>query len=78
MIDRPIQDYEYPEPPDEEDSFTRPCPKCGADVYEDSVRCPECGHYMETESTMVLSGRPWWFVVLAIAGIAAFVLFFAL
>lgn len=47
-----------------------PCPQCGADVYDDSPQCPACGSYI-THSTSPWHGKPWWWVVLGLAGIAA-------
>lgn len=25
---------------------TLPCPECGAEIYDDAVRCPSCGWYV--------------------------------
>ena len=48
------------------------CPECGGEVYEDAEQCPHCGQYIKPGgSTSVLSGRPFWFIALAIAGIIA-------
>jgi len=57
---------------DEDDEFTETvaCPSCGADVYEDAVQCPRCGEYI-THSSNVWSDRPWWWIVLGLAGILA-------
>ena len=33
--------------PDED--ATLPCPACGAEIYDDAERCPECGHYQSRE-----------------------------
>jgi DNA-directed RNA polymerase subunit RPC12/RpoP len=48
------------------------CQQCGASIYEDSVRCPHCGWYV-TPDTSPWSGRPAWWILLAVAGIAALV-----
>lgn len=49
-----------------------PCPECGGEVYEDAEQCPHCGQYIKPGgSKSVLSGRPLWFIALAIAGIIA-------
>lgn len=45
------------------------CPSCGSDVYEDSVQCPHCGEYV-AQSTHPLAGRPWWWIILGLLGIA--------
>lgn len=49
---------------------TRPCPSCGAEVYEDAEQCPVCGEYI-TFGTGVFEGRPWWWIVLGLLAIAA-------
>jgi hypothetical protein len=63
-------DDDYPESDSDDEVETLPCPNCGAAVYEESARCPECGHYI-THDTGALSGRPLWFVLLGLAGIIA-------
>jgi hypothetical protein len=74
---RPVEDWEYPEPDDEADdeSATVECPACGAEMYEDSPQCAACGEYI-TPSISVLSGRPMWFVLLALLGIVAVIAVF--
>ena len=69
---RELEDHEYPEPDDSDDdsSETVPCPKCGADVYEDAEQCPRCGEYI-TAGAHLWSGRSWWWIVLSSLGIAA-------
>jgi len=49
-----------------DDNDTVPCPNCGQEVYEDTDRCPYCGHWVVlTES---YSQRPiWqWFLIPAV------------
>lgn len=74
---REIDDDEYPDEDDLDDeiSETLPCPECGAEVYEDSDRCPACGAYI-TQLTATGVGRlPWWAVLgLLAALLAAFLL----
>ena len=63
--------------PDEEDvTSTVPCPECGAEVYEDAVRCPACGNYI-THATSVWSGRPGWWIVLGLLGVVAVIVVLA-
>ena len=57
---------------DDDEAETLPCPACGEPVYEDVEACPYCGEYV-THSTSVLTGKPAWFIALAIAGIIAVV-----
>ena len=55
---------------DDSESAVSECPKCGADIYEDAVRCPICGEYV-THSTSAWSQRPIWWRLLGLAGIIA-------
>ncbi len=55
---------------DDDVSLTRPCPQCGAEVYEDAEQCPQCGEYI-TFSSNVWDGKPVWWVVLGLLGIIA-------
>jgi len=57
----------------DESSETVACPACGADVYEDALRCPICGEFI-SQSTSALAGRPWWWIALGIAGVIAVIL----
>ena len=74
--DRPLEEWEFPEPDEGEDediSATQACRSCGAAIYEDAEQCPVCGEYVEF-STGALSGWPWWFVTLGLVGITAVIL----
>jgi len=77
MIHRPLEDWEYPDPDEESDledeTATRPCPTCSAEVYEDSQRCAVCGEYV-TFPNRALEGWPWWFVALGLVGIIGMML----
>ncbi len=55
---------------DDADSVTSECPKCGADVYEDAVRCPLCGEYI-THGRSAWDGKPVWWKLLGWAGVLA-------
>ena len=39
-------------------------------VYEEAEQCPYCGWYV-TQTTSTFAGKPFWFVLLGIAGIVA-------
>ena len=69
--DRPLEEWEYPDPDESDDEQTRTqeCPMCGADVYEDAEQCPSCGEWIE-HSTHPFAGRSMWFIVLGVLGIA--------
>jgi len=57
-------------PEEDELNLTVPCPSCRAEVYEDSPRCPSCGSYI-THDRSPWTGRPIWWIVLAVVGMAA-------
>jgi hypothetical protein len=58
---------------DDDASETVDCPHCGAEVYEDALRCPSCGEFI-SHSTSLFAGRPWWWIALGIAGVVAVIL----
>ena len=72
-----LDDREYPDPEDwddeEEPNDTIRCQECGAEVYEDADMCPACGAFI-LRDTRMWTGRPWWWIALAILGIIAVVL----
>ncbi len=55
---------------DDADAVSLPCPHCHKSVHEDVEWCPYCGMGI-TRDTSVLSGKPHWYVVLAIVGMIA-------
>ncbi len=55
---------------DDETTDTVNCENCGEEVYEDAEQCPYCGWYV-TQTTSTFDGKPFWFVLLGIAGIVA-------
>ena len=73
MPHRPLEDWEDPEPDDEDldedDEYA--CPNCGASVYEDSERCPACGDYITPQSKATLAPGNRWFMIVIIAMIRA-------
>jgi hypothetical protein len=73
-----LDDDEYPgesfgEDSGDEMTETLPCPECGTEIYEDAPRCPACGAYV-TSDTRGWSGRPAWWIILGLAGVAAAIL----
>lgn len=44
---------------DDEDGLCAPCPYCGAEMLEDSPRCPECGRYISDEDRPPERKPPW-------------------
>jgi hypothetical protein len=73
--DNPLDDHEDPDESDfdSEESETAPCPLCGAEIYDDAVRCPACGQYIPAE-TSAWSGRPLWWIFLGLLGIVVVIL----
>ena len=74
----PSDELDEGESPDEDDfdddsTLTMPCSQCGAEIYEDAVRCPVCGGYV-TSNTSIWSGRPTWWILMGLVGILALVL----
>ena len=63
---------------DEDDSnATVECSSCGADVYEDAVRCPACGDFM-TPASGSFVGRPGWWILVAALLVALLVFTFVI
>lgn len=58
--------YEY----DDDEPEYLPCPNCGAEIQEDSVRCPICDTYI-TFSTSMWQGKSLWWIVLGLLGMVA-------
>ena len=54
---------EVHESPDDDEETTTPCPSCRRPIYEDSYRCPHCGHYLSAEDTAPSARKPWWIIV---------------
>jgi uncharacterized protein (DUF983 family) len=75
MPNRSLDDWEYPEPDDDEDedvAETVPCPECGKPVYEEAEQCPYCGEYI-THSTSPLAGRSPLYIAVIVLGIIALI-----
>jgi len=68
--DDELRDDEYPEESDDDTTETVACPHCGAEIYEDTVRCPVCEDYI-TPGANANSQRPLWWIVLGLAGVLA-------
>lgn len=66
--DEDLDDLDGDEPDADEDA-TAPCPRCGADIYDDAERCPRCGNYLSAEDAP-RRPRPLWVVVGALAALA--------
>jgi len=67
-----LDDNEFPDENGDDDEAleTRPCPNCGAEIYEEAEQCPSCGEYVTFDSHP-LSGRPKWWILLGLIGMAA-------
>lgn len=44
---------------DGDDDPTMPCPYCGADLYDDAVRCPTCERYLSDEERTATDQKSW-------------------
>ena len=73
--DNELGDDEFPDYDETDDDSTEtvPCSQCGIDVYEDAVQCPNCGSYIDT-NTSVWAGRPAWWIALGLLGLLAVIL----
>lgn len=69
------QEFDVEDEFGDDTSETVPCPECGVEIYEESERCPACGWYV-THRHSVWHGRPTWWILLGVLGIAAAVLMF--
>lgn len=69
-------DWEGPESDefDDDDAELVKCPSCGEEIFEEAQQCPYCGDYV-VPSTSALGGRPFWFCVLGLLGVAATVFY---
>ncbi len=69
-------DWEQPDPDDADDDDLElvACPSCGEAIYEDAEQCPYCGDYV-VHSTSALAGRPLWFCLIGLVGVAAVVIY---
>ncbi len=67
-----LEDREYPDIEDDEE-MTIPCPKCGAEVFDDADQCPSCGWYL-IHDTRAWSGKSIWWIALGLLGIIAVIL----
>jgi hypothetical protein len=67
--DNDADDYDV----DDDSNDVRPCPICGAEIYEDSEQCPVCGNYITFGSVGPWSGRPLWWIILGVLGVAALI-----
>ena len=55
---------------DPADETTVPCPACGADIYDDAVRCPVCGEYITLNDSSVATPFGWSRGIVAILVVA--------
>jgi hypothetical protein len=68
----PDDDEDWDAPNDDDEPETVPCPYCGEEIYEDTVRCARCGNYLSQEDAPPRR-HPWWIAIgaLAVLGIVA-------
>jgi hypothetical protein len=58
---------------DDDGPPTIPCPHCGAEVLEESERCPRCESYLSQEDAPPVRGGTW-VIVMLLAVLAAVIL----
>ena len=70
---RPLEDWEYPDPDDSDDGMpgTVACAACGTEIYEDAPQCPVCGEYVTALRGSHWEGRPGWWIALGLLGVIA-------
>jgi hypothetical protein len=58
---------------DDANESTRACPFCGREIYDDAVRCPQCGNYVswsdadeDGDRSAHAPKRPRWVIVTAV------------
>jgi len=55
---------------DGDEEPTVPCPYCGREIHEESVRCTHCDIYISAEDAPT-QGKPLWIVITALICLAA-------
>lgn len=74
MRNGPLEDWEYPDPDDHtEDDMTQFCHYCRRPVYYDMDECPTCGRPLDGQVPSVFTGKPWWFILLALLAVYAMI-----
>lgn len=70
--DRDLEEREYPEEPEDDDSDDglMPCPYCQAVIHDETERCPRCGEYLSRESAP-MDRPPLWIALGVLAALAA-------
>lgn len=54
------------------------CSNCGAQISEHAQQCHHCKHWITTKPTTgMFTGKSLWWIILAILGIAMFILLYA-
>jgi hypothetical protein len=69
--DEPFEGYEPEYHPEADDPGVFWCPKCGAEMYGDSSRCPKCEEFV-TPGARPSTPTPWW--IWAFIGVLALAL----
>ncbi len=73
-MDDDWDDEEIGEWDDDDELDLVECPNCGTEIYEEAQQCPACGEYVVHGQHNWSSGKPVWYILLALAGIVAVVL----
>jgi predicted RNA-binding Zn-ribbon protein involved in translation (DUF1610 family) len=59
--------------PESQDAGTFKCPKCSAEIYGDSPRCPSCGDYVTPGNRSTAAALPRWVWIVAVLVILALI-----
>jgi lipopolysaccharide biosynthesis regulator YciM len=54
------------------------CPNCGEMISEFTPQCPHCKHWITNPPAGIFTGKKLWWILLAVLGIAMFILLYAL
>lgn len=54
----------------DDEPATAPCSACGAEIYDDSPRCPICGQYLPGNAAAIYRPAWWWILAALVASIA--------
>jgi hypothetical protein len=62
-----LDDDEFPDPEDGDETATLLCPHCRVPIYEEAEQCPYCGTYLTEEGETPPRMKPLWIVVGTVA-----------
>jgi predicted nucleic acid-binding Zn ribbon protein len=79
MDDEMDDDYEVDSWDDDQlDEPLIDCPHCGAEIHEESQRCPRCENYISDADLRARRRKPPWIIITAVVCILAILQFYLL